>query len=84
MADFCKQCSIKIFSEDYEDMKGLCTLEENENDLYARVLCEGCGYTVVDCDGRCASLFCEIHGEENKRLKNDYSKITDTKSNPSS
>ncbi len=47
MADFCKDCSIKTFGEDYGDMKGLC-----EEDECAVVLCEGCGFIYVDSDGK--------------------------------
>ena len=65
MADFCKQCSIEIFGEDYEelalpkdsDKRG--TLKDGEGWL---ALCEGCGGTVVDDDGVCISPHCEKHG----------------------
>lgn len=53
MADFCSQCSTAIFGTDYEDMKGLCTLDQNKNDLYSCVLCEGCGGTLVNYLGEC-------------------------------
>ena len=53
MADFCKQCSEALFTEDFGDMAGLCTAEENERGLFACVLCEGCGATQVTADGTC-------------------------------
>ncbi len=47
MADFCKQCSIEIFENDYGDFAGLCKKEET-----IEVLCEGCGeYIIVNSDG---------------------------------
>ena len=47
MADFCKECSIRIFSEDFADLAGLCGRGEE-----AEVLCEGCGGLIcVDYTG---------------------------------
>lgn len=48
MADFCKQCSIDQFGEDFGDVAGLC--EEGE---MVRILCEGCaeGFVWVDHTG---------------------------------
>lgn len=43
MADFCKDCSIELFGEDFNDFAGLC--KENEM-IY--VLCEGCGWVYVN------------------------------------
>ena len=50
------------------DMKGLTTAEEEAQDLYACVLCEGCGPTQVDSEGRC------IHhdGDDCKTLVNSW------------
>lgn len=61
MADFCKQCSEELFSEDFEDFKGLGELEK---DYGHSVLCEGCGPTLVDNNGYCITRDClEKHGE---------------------
>ena len=64
MADFCKQCSIELFGEDYGNFKGL-TLEKDWKDNKACiVLCEGCGYIQVDPEGNCVSKDClKKHGE---------------------
>jgi hypothetical protein len=43
MSDFCKQCSIKIFKEDFKDLAGL--------GQRAEVLCEECGPIFVNMDG---------------------------------
>jgi hypothetical protein len=57
MADFCKQCSEELFGKDFEDLKGL-SREHSEplapGEGYI-VICEGCGLTVVDEDGKCIS-----------------------------
>lgn len=54
MADFCQQCSIEQFGEDFKDLAGLggnsIILEEGRGYL---ALCEGCGSTLVDNEGRC-------------------------------
>lgn len=57
MADFCRQCSIDVFREDFGDMKGLC-----EEGMMATVLCEGCGPTWVDHEGTCIGACARGHG----------------------
>ncbi len=57
MADFCKQCANEIFNTD-GDFVNCCTLENNENDRYAVVLCEGCGPILVNYLGECVSEDC--------------------------
>lgn len=57
MADFCKQCSIDIFMEDFGDMKGIAP-----EGSHVRVLCEGCGFTWVNCDGACVGDCDKKHG----------------------
>lgn len=46
MADFCKECSIEVFGEDCGDLAGLC-----EDDECIAVLCEHCGFILVDHTG---------------------------------
>jgi len=58
MADFCKQCSIGNFGEDFGDLAGLSTEEDTDNNLYCLVLCEGCGPIQVDHNGSCISVDC--------------------------
>lgn len=60
MADFCYQCT--------ESALGLSGEENDFVDLaepgtWVDVLCEGCGSTTVDVDGRCVDPHCiEQHG----------------------
>jgi len=68
MADFCKQCTkafIALPDEDLpNDMAGLSTAADTANGLYAQVLCEGCGFCLVDHTGKCVSPDCfEKHGK---------------------
>jgi hypothetical protein len=53
MADFCKQCSIENFGEDYRDLAGITTQEDWEQGRACVVLCEGCGPIQVDPEGNC-------------------------------
>lgn len=63
MADFCKQCSVDGFGEDYRDHAGLSTAEDTAKGLFALVICEGCGPTQVDHLGACVAPDCmEKHG----------------------
>lgn len=65
MADFCRQCSISLFGKDYGDLKGLTTEQDTSNDLFACVICEGCGPIQVDHEGNCVSWNClENHNRE--------------------
>jgi len=63
MADFCKQCSIKLFGEDCRDLaKGEDERKLNHWEIVLgygwSVLCEGCGFILVDDDGGCISFNC--------------------------
>lgn len=58
MADFCKQCSTKNFGEDNGDLRGLSTDSHTKDELFAHVICEGCGVTLVDHEGRCVNKDC--------------------------
>lgn len=64
MADFCKQCALDVWGPDIpNDMLGLISPEEVANGYYAAVLCEGCGVTLVDHEGKCVSADCLLkHG----------------------
>lgn len=53
MADFCKQCSIELFGEDFKDLAELVTEEEEAKHFVVTVLCEGCGPTDVNRAGEC-------------------------------
>jgi hypothetical protein len=63
MADFCLQCSRDVLGvTDQNDMSGLSTPDDTAKGLYAGVLCEGCGPTFVDHEGRCVADCYEQHG----------------------
>lgn len=67
MADFCKQCSLELFNEDCEDLRGLITEEEVRDGKGALVICEGCGPTLVDHEGKCIAGDClkkETHAKD--------------------
>lgn len=53
MADFCKQCSINIFGEDFGELAEITTDEDIAEGKYAIVLCEDCGLTQVLPGGSC-------------------------------
>lgn len=63
MSDFCRQCSLHLFREDFRDLAGLVTREEVAKGIYANVLCEQCGSIQVDHEGRCVSPQCPEHGK---------------------
>lgn len=52
MADFCKQCSERMFGRDCRDLANLMPPENYTADEGAGALCECCGYIVVDVDGK--------------------------------
>lgn len=52
MADFCKECSERMFGKDFGDLANLLPPEMYTHEIGAGALCEGCGYIVVDIHGR--------------------------------
>lgn len=65
MADFCSQCSIAVFGEDFGDMAGLLSEAEDKQGFMVTVLCEGCGPIQVNGSGECMSADClEQHGKK--------------------
>ena len=69
MAEFCKQCSLDNFGEDFGDFADMrdvkLTQEEKDEGMGWSVLCEGCGPTIVDDEGVCIATNClKKHGEE--------------------
>ena len=64
MSDFCKQCSIEHFDQDFRELAELMEPEFYSDRVGAAVICEGCGPTVVDYEGRCICRECPIHGEK--------------------
>lgn len=61
MADFCKKCSIDLYDKDFEDLKGLSTEKDTENNLFPIVICESCGPIQVDHNGVCISKDCLVN-----------------------
>lgn len=69
MSDFCKQCSIEIFGDDFRDMANITTKDDIKKGLYANVLCEHCGPIQIDLDGQCITVGCyENHNQHPPRL----------------
>lgn len=69
MADFCQQCSIETFGRDFRE------LAQPEGTLPPPpgygwpALCEGCGHTIVDHNGKCLqSQFCAHPTGHDQRL----------------
>ena len=63
MADFCKQCSLEIFLEDFGDLRGLGDGTPLPPGHGWSALCENCGPIVVDDEGNCISDNCDTHGD---------------------
>lgn len=65
MADFCKQCSIELFGKDFGDLKpnldNIDTTGVELTKLAWPALCEECGHTWVDHEGRCVYLCLHCH-----------------------
>jgi hypothetical protein len=64
MADFCKQCSIDNFGEDFGDLAGITKPEDFAEGKAVIVICEGCGVVQVDPDGVCISADCLEKGHK--------------------
>lgn len=52
MADFCQECSLELFGEDFKEMAGITKPEDMAKGLACWVLCEECGYIPVDPEGK--------------------------------
>lgn len=53
MADFCKACSEELFGEDNHDLASRGGDFPLQKDHGYPVICEGCGFILVDKDGVC-------------------------------
>lgn len=59
MADFCQQASMELFDDDFGDLRGLC-----REGYFVDVLCEDCGFSMVDYEGVCqGGEYCK-HGRD--------------------
>jgi hypothetical protein len=65
MAEFCHECSIEVFGEDFEELARLV-----EKGCKVAVICEDCGITFVDHQGVCVSDCDKQHYD--KRVKEGY------------
>jgi hypothetical protein len=55
MADFCLDCTIELFGKNYaekNDFRGIISKEVVDDGYLASVLCEGCGFIMVDNLGK--------------------------------
>jgi hypothetical protein len=66
MADFCMQCSERLFGEDFGDLAKITTPEMWADERSCVVICEGCGHIQVDPEGRCVSSDCLELGHVSK------------------
>ena len=66
MADFCYQCSLVIFGQDFGDLRGLTPIADWRQGKGALVLCEGCGVIQVDPNGHCVSHDCLEKGHKGR------------------
>lgn len=55
MAEYCKQCSLEEFGIDHNDLAGLTTPNDTADGKYEYVICEGCGFSIVDHTGTCVA-----------------------------
>lgn len=62
MADFCKQCSERLFAVDFGDLKDITTPGMTVAGFFVTALCEGCGTIQVDHTGKCVSKDCLERG----------------------
>ena len=77
MADFCQQCSLEMFGMDVRELAELGpkgSVLPPEHGWTA--LCEGCGPTLVDQDGKCIAAYCPEHGSKAKGVKCDRADCT--------
>jgi hypothetical protein len=65
MADFCYECTEKLFGDGSgNDLSGITTEAQEVQARYAHVLCEGCGPIQVDSLGHCMTADClRKHGK---------------------
>lgn len=64
MADFCRQCSIELFGEDFRELANITEVDKWKRGWAALVVCEECGPIQVDPDGNCISRDCaKYHGK---------------------
>lgn len=68
MSDFCKQCSLDHFGEDFKELANITPVEAWNKGEACFAICEGCGPIQVDPDGNCVSSGCMCAGKEGHGL----------------
>lgn len=68
MSDFCKQCSLELFNEDFKELAGLGSGIPLRPGYGWGALCEGCDLILVDDDGVCIDNTCPKHGINQRTL----------------
>jgi len=58
VADFCKACSIELFGEDLRELASLGHGTPLPAGHGYSVICEGCGFIMVDEEGNC--VMCDL------------------------
>jgi len=53
MTDFCSECSVELFGEDFKQLTNLGNGKPLLPDYGWPALCEGCGPVLVDDCGKC-------------------------------
>ena len=64
MAEYCRQCSIRMSGEDFHELAGQTSQEDWKQGKMAVVICEGCGPIQVDPEGNCVSTDCLVNHED--------------------
>lgn len=72
MSDYCKECGLEIFGEDTRELAGLGNGKPLQPGEGWTALCEGCGGTVVDEDGKCIAEWCPKHGNANATARRGF------------
>lgn len=79
MSDLCRQCTKEIWGEDSSDFDIYPSDDHNKFDFdggeqiqNSKVLCEGCGYILVNRYGSCVDPDCQIHGDHNNVIEKKF------------
>ena len=86
MADFCKQCSERIFGEVYREfaadkteIEAIIARGEDPKTHGSWQLCEGCGHRWVNVYGECSDDECKEHYISEEEMKNHEANVAATK-----
>lgn len=69
MADYCQQCSVDLFGKDFRELAGLGRGKKLDAGMGWTAMCEWCGLTLVDDEGRCIAPQCTRHGSEDAKSR---------------